>query len=153
MARRLSRAIGASKRSKVLSTVAISSVAAGALIVSNAVGSPRPAQFRAWHNQPIENVFGSGNQPAKAATHSYSTPDSGSLAVDADHGVLSGGKGGPLQLTANTKPAHGTLTMNPDGSFEYIPYAGFTGTDTFTYTVSNAVHLYTDHLPSLGTVA
>jgi hypothetical protein len=153
MAHRFSRATSASKRSKVLSAVAVSSIAAGALIVSNAVGSPQPAPFDAWHHQPIASVFSSGDQAAKAAAHTYTTPDSGSLAVDTDHGVLSGGKGGPLQLTANTKPAHGTLTMNPDGSFEYIPYAGFTGTDTFSYTVSNAVHLYTDHLPSLGTVA
>src|SRR5205814_983214 len=30
-------------------------------------------------------------------------------------------------------PAHGTLTLNPDGSFTYTPAAGFTGIDTFTY--------------------
>ncbi|NJO83673.1 MAG: cadherin-like domain-containing protein, partial [Blastochloris sp.] len=30
-------------------------------------------------------------------------------------------------------PAHGTLTLNPDGSFTYTPDAGFDGVDQFTY--------------------
>ncbi len=29
-------------------------------------------------------------------------------------------------------PSHGTLTLNSDGSFDYTPDAGFSGTDTFT---------------------
>ena len=40
--------------------------------------------------------------------------------------------------------------MNQDGSFRYTPAAGFTGTDSFTYTVSDAVRLYDTHLPPLG---
>ena len=35
-----------------------------------------------------------------------------------------------------TKPAHGKLSANPDGSFTYTPAASFTGTDSFTYTVA-----------------
>ncbi|SEC55837.1 VCBS repeat-containing protein [Tenacibaculum sp. MAR_2009_124] len=42
-------------------------------------------------------------------------------------------------LTVNTTPVtdvtNGTLTLNPDGSFTYVPDAGFTGTDSFTYEV------------------
>ena len=30
-------------------------------------------------------------------------------------------------------PAHGTLTLNPDGSFAYAPAANFNGSDRFTY--------------------
>ena len=30
-------------------------------------------------------------------------------------------------------PAHGTLTLNADGSFTYTPAANFNGTDSFTY--------------------
>ena len=33
-------------------------------------------------------------------------------------------------------PAHGTVTINADGSFAYYPDEGFTGTDTFSYAVS-----------------
>ncbi len=42
-------------------------------------------------------------------------------------------------LTVNTTPVvdvtNGTLTLNPDGTFTYVPNAGFTGTDTFTYEI------------------
>ncbi|MEM9784862.1 MAG: Ig-like domain-containing protein [Pseudomonadota bacterium] len=34
-------------------------------------------------------------------------------------------------------PANGDVTMNPDGTFTYVPDANFFGTDTFTYTVSD----------------
>jgi hypothetical protein len=33
----------------------------------------------------------------------------------------------------------GTVTLNTDGSFSYLPAVGFTGQDTFTYTVQNSV--------------
>lgn len=36
---------------------------------------------------------------------------------------------------AISKPAHGTVVMNPDGTFTYTPDKGFTGKDTFTYKV------------------
>jgi hypothetical protein len=38
-------------------------------------------------------------------------------------------------VTLGSRPRHGTLTMHADGGFAYTPRAGFTGTDTFTYTV------------------
>src|SRR6202012_3369949 len=79
-----------------------------------------------------------------------STSDVGTLAVTGRHGVLANDSGTPLQITGHTDPAHGALTLQPDGSFEYVPPAGFTGQDTFTYTVTNAVQLYSTHLPALG---
>jgi len=38
-------------------------------------------------------------------------------------------------LSANVVngPIHGTLTLNPNGSFTYTPAASFKGTDSFTY--------------------
>ncbi len=41
--------------------------------------------------------------------------------------------GSTYTLTSGT--ANGTLTFNPDGSFNYIPTPGFTGNDTFEYEV------------------
>ena len=32
----------------------------------------------------------------------------------------------------------GTVALNPDGTFTYLPPAGFTGTDTFTYTITDS---------------
>jgi large repetitive protein len=40
-------------------------------------------------------------------------------------------------FTVATNPGRGTVTMNPDGTFRYIPRPGFSGTDTFTYTVTD----------------
>jgi hypothetical protein len=127
-------------------------LAAGVLAVSNAVGRSAGPPFLGWPGLGFTGIFGGGNRPAVAEDYTYSTPDSGSLAVDPGSGVLSQDQGGPLQLTTYTQPQHGAVTVQPDGSFQYTPFAGYTGTDSFTYTVSNAVHLYTDHLPSLGTV-
>jgi uncharacterized repeat protein (TIGR01451 family) len=38
-------------------------------------------------------------------------------------------------FSVTTPPGHGTVTMNPDGSYTYTPANGYSGTDTFTYTV------------------
>ena len=45
-----------------------------------------------------------------------------------------------MDVTANTQPSNGTLTdgVNPDGSFTYEPNPGFTGIDTFDYTVTDS---------------
>jgi VCBS repeat-containing protein len=42
-------------------------------------------------------------------------------------------------LTAGnaSDPDHGTVTLNPDGSFSYDPDSGYTGPDSFTYEVSD----------------
>jgi VCBS repeat-containing protein len=39
------------------------------------------------------------------------------------------------------EPQHGTLTLITDGSFTYTPGPGFSGSDTFTYQVSDATEL------------
>ena len=40
--------------------------------------------------------------------------------------------------TVATGPAHGTLIVNPDGTFSYTPDQNYNGTDSFTYTVRDA---------------
>jgi len=39
----------------------------------------------------------------------------------------------PLAITLLTTTTNGTLTLNPDGTFKYVPNTDFFGTDTFTY--------------------
>ncbi|MEG4517777.1 MULTISPECIES: DUF4347 domain-containing protein, partial [unclassified Microcoleus] len=43
----------------------------------------------------------------------------------------------PLTAALVTGPSNGTIAFNPDGNFTYTPKAGFVGTDTFTYSVSD----------------
>jgi large repetitive protein len=40
-------------------------------------------------------------------------------------------------VTATSMPAHGSVTFNAAGSLVYTPTAGYSGTDTFTYTVTS----------------
>lgn len=47
--------------------------------------------------------------------------------TDADNDVLS--------VCGNTQPANGTLSIDVDGTFTYIPNSGFEGEDSFTYDV------------------
>jgi len=57
---------------------------------------------------------------------------SGVLSNDTDPNSLS------LSATLDQTTSHGTLVLNHDGSFTYTPQAGFIGTDSFTYTASDA---------------
>ncbi|MCE9525421.1 MAG: tandem-95 repeat protein [Planctomycetales bacterium] len=66
------------------------------------------------------------------------------LSVPADQGVLANdtdADGNPLTAVLVNGTAHGTLTLNADGSFDYQPEVGFTGADTFTYQASDGVEL------------
>jgi VCBS repeat-containing protein len=45
--------------------------------------------------------------------------------------------GNTLQAFKASDPAHGTVTVAPDGTFVYLPAAGYTGPDSFTYDASD----------------
>jgi len=47
-----------------------------------------------------------------------------------DHDV----EGSALTAHVQTGPSHGDLTLQTDGTFSYLPLAGFVGSDSFTYT-------------------
>ncbi len=57
-------------------------------------------------------------------------------ATDPDGDPLTYGVGSSL-------PQHGTVVVNPDGTFTYTPAANFNGTDTFTYTVTDGTETVT----------
>jgi VCBS repeat-containing protein len=74
-----------------------------------------------------------------AANDSYSTAEDTPLTV-AVPGVLGNDSdvdGDTLNAALVSGPAHGTLTLNSNGSFLYTPAAGFSGSDTFTYRASD----------------
>jgi hypothetical protein len=74
-----------------------------------------------------------------AVDDSYSIAENQTLTVaSAEAGVLANDSGtAPLSVVGYTAPAFGTLTLNPTGTFTYTPDAGFVGTDSFIYTVSD----------------
>ncbi|TFL17982.1 Ig-like domain-containing protein [Jannaschia formosa] len=66
---------------------------------------------------------------------SYTTTFETTLSI-APAGVLANDtdvEGDALSAVIDTDVSNGSLTLNGDGSFEYIPDAGFSGTDSFTY--------------------
>ena len=94
-------------------------------------------------------ITGEGdNLPPDAVDDVYTVPGNVTLTVDASEGVLAndtddGGVGtdpGEASVTAfdATSANGGTVTVNPDGSFSYEPPVGFSGADSFTYTLTDA---------------
>jgi hypothetical protein len=71
----------------------------------------------------------------------YALPQNGSSNQTNASGVLSDDTDLNGQtMTANlvTNVSHGTLSLNPDGSFIYTPNLNYLGADSFTYTASDA---------------
>ena len=84
------------------------------------------------------------NTAPVAIADAYSMSRDNTLTVVAP-GVLANDtdlEGQALTVTAPRPqggPSHGSLTLNADGSFSYTPVAGYTGSDTFTYTVGDGL--------------
>ncbi|MDV4343621.1 tandem-95 repeat protein [Methanoculleus sp. YWC-01] len=79
------------------------------------------------------------NEAPVAVDDNYTTDEGTTLTVSAP-GVLANDDdpdGDALTAALDAGPGHGTLTLNPDGSFIYTPESGFSGTDSFTYTAND----------------
>ena len=75
------------------------------------------------------------NDAPVARDDAYSTPSDTTLTVTAP-GVLandSDSENNPLSTVLVTNPAHGSLTLNANGSFNYVPNTNYSGLDVFTY--------------------
>ncbi len=73
--------------------------------------------------------------PPVAANDAYTLNENTTLNSSAP-GVLANDSdvdGNTLTAVLQTSTSYGTLTFHPDGSFTYIPWSCFVGTDTFTY--------------------
>lgn len=76
------------------------------------------------------------NDPPTATDDAYSTAEDATLAIGTAQGVLANdvdADGGPLGATLVSGPSKGSLTLNTDGSFRYVPAANSSGADSFTY--------------------
>lgn len=45
--------------------------------------------------------------------------------------------GDPVRYAVGTQPMHGSVTVNPDGTYRYVPAADYNGADSFTYQVTD----------------
>ena len=100
------------------------------------------------HTLFVESLDGSGNwgpptaifftisngQAPVALPDAYTTDEDVELVVAAAEGVLANDTDdGPITAVLETDVANGTLLLASDGSFTYMPDAGFFGEDVFTY--------------------
>ncbi len=81
------------------------------------------------------------NDVPVATAESYNVNQNAVLNVAAP-GVLANDRdadGTALTASVVTGPAHGTLTLNANGSFSYTPTTGYNGPDSFTYLAADGV--------------
>ncbi len=93
------------------------------------VCAPSPNQTVCHTATVTVNVLGAVNDQAVTTVD---TPVSGNVA--ANDGTLPPG----ATFAKATDPAHGTVVVNPDGSYTYTPAAGYRGPDSFTYQLCSA---------------
>ncbi|WP_353816300.1 cadherin-like domain-containing protein [Agromyces sp. SYSU T00266] len=80
------------------------------------------------------------NEPPVAIGEEYATDEDAALTV-APPGVLANdadADGDVLTAALVVAPTHGTLALNADGSFQYLPDENFSGVDSFGYLVDDA---------------
>ncbi|MBS0477544.1 MAG: VCBS domain-containing protein, partial [Proteobacteria bacterium] len=106
------------------------------------------------YNGPIHLTYtvsdGHGGTVAGAQTFALAAVDDlhaqdDSFSTDEDtllQGTVAGNdsttSGGSLSFALATDAAHGSLTFNADGTFSYNPTGNYFGSDSFTYTVTDA---------------
>ena len=80
------------------------------------------------------------NDAPVATAENYTTAEDTALVVDAAAGVLTHATdidGDPLTAVLVSGPAHGSLSLNSDGSFTYTPSGNYNGSDSFVYKVND----------------
>jgi subtilisin family serine protease len=81
-------------------------------------------------------VLGCGDTGPIANADRATTSDGTPVVIDVLANDVSS-DGSALTVTDATDPANGTATINGDNTITYMPDAGFTGSDSFTYTIQD----------------
>ncbi|WP_262487580.1 tandem-95 repeat protein [Chitinophaga rupis] len=96
------------------------------IIISDGKGGNTTATV----NITITPVNDAPTSAGDSKTTQEGTPVSGAVTgTDVD--------GDPLTFTKGSDPAHGTVVVNPDGTYTYTPAPGYTGPDSFTIIISD----------------
>lgn len=128
-----------------LTLAALNAKASGSSSTSVSANSSTIAQLEAELNSllaQIQTLEASGGTTSTTVT----TPVGTSVALQTSEGAgVNGTLGtsagtGPFTYTITTNPLNGTITsFNPTtGAFTYTPNSNYSGSDTFSYTVSNS---------------
>ncbi|WP_374663339.1 tandem-95 repeat protein [Ramlibacter sp.] len=86
-------------------------------------------------DQTFTLTVAEANTAPTARNASYEVDRDSSIRIDL-RALIADAEGDVLTLMVSN-PAKGTLTKNADGTYTYKPNRGYTGTDTFSYTVSD----------------
>lgn len=81
--------------------------------------------------------FGTHKQGPVATDDSYEVDEDGALDILAADGVLKNDSGFALTVALLEDASQGTLTLQDDGSFTYVPPAEYGGADSFVYQVTD----------------
>jgi VCBS repeat-containing protein/autotransporter-associated beta strand protein len=105
----------------------------------------------------VSLAVASANDAPVAQSDAYSALQDSALTISVAKGVLandSDSDGDALAASLVQGPAHGTLALNRDGSFRYMPEAGYHGSDSFSYQALDGVsqsHIVTVALDVVAT--
>lgn len=80
------------------------------------------------------------HDPPVVVNTTFSISEDTVLSVSAADGVLKGAydvEGDPLVVFNNTRPANGSVTVQRNGSFVYVPNKDYNGVDLFEFTASD----------------
>ena len=115
------------------------------------------SDFACWDGiPPTLDVAASDPGPLDPVGHPDAVPDSLTLPGDAPETIAvlandTGLENGPIAITLDTAPAHGTVVVNAGGTVTYTPAPGWLGTDEFVYRITDG-HGETDAAPVTITV-
>lgn len=122
-------------------TVSATGVFAGN--TGNATGYTAQVDYFENTADPIVNEDGTivpPNNAPQATDDALATDEDVALTINVAADLLgndSDPDGDPVSLDSFTQPSNGTLVDNGDGTLTYTPTAGYDGTDSFTYTVTD----------------
>jgi len=131
------------------------------ICLNTAVGGSWPGapdtstSFPVNYDVDYVRVWGTKAAAPVAAPDAYSTGTGIALSVPAP-GVLANDtdpQGNGLTAQVVTQPTHGTLSMASNGSFTYVRAAGYSGTDSFTYTAADGSFVSSPSRVSLTVLA